>query len=280
MTYKKLFLFSLLSLVSGIASAQTIISSQLQFNPLGITGDCSLNYSTITCTKTGGVAFAPSATVNALNASNISSGTLPAARLPALTGDVTSTVNTVTTVVGKVNGVTFPSSPSTHQVPVVTAANTVTYKTISDCTTGLLQYTQSTDLFSCGTSATSLTLTTPTLTTPTFTAYRETVQAVTAAATTNIDLSLGNIVALSQSTAITSLTFSNCPSSGPAYSLTIERTKDNSATARLITWPASVKWPAATAPILTSTANAVDIITMYTRDACSTFRATSTLDSR
>lgn len=32
---------------------------------------------------------------------------------------------------------------------------------------------------------------------------------------------------------------------------------------RTVTWPASVKWPASTAPVLTTTANAVDIIAFY-----------------
>lgn len=73
--------------------------------------------------------------------------------LPTLTGDVTNSGNVTT--VGKVNGVSYPASPSTHAVPVTTAANTDTYKVIPDCTdTGgnHINYTQSTDAFSCGTS--------------------------------------------------------------------------------------------------------------------------------
>lgn len=42
-----------------------------------------------------------------LNASNLSSGTVPAARMPALTGDVTSTSGSVATTVGKINGVSL-----------------------------------------------------------------------------------------------------------------------------------------------------------------------------
>jgi hypothetical protein len=80
-----------------------------------------------------------------------------------LSGDVTTSGSMATTV-AKVNAVSYGSGPSTHQVPVVTATNTATYKTLPDCTdTGgnHINYTQSSDLFSCGTSgATSGTVTT------------------------------------------------------------------------------------------------------------------------
>lgn len=72
-----------------------------------------------------------------------------------LSGDAT-TSGTLVVTVPKVNGVAYPSSPSTHSVPVITASNTATYKVVPDCTdtTGNhLNYTQSTDAFSCGTSS-------------------------------------------------------------------------------------------------------------------------------
>lgn len=46
-----------------------------------------------------------------------------------LAGDVTTT-DTLTTTVGKVNGVSYPASPSTNTVPVVTSSNTITYETV------------------------------------------------------------------------------------------------------------------------------------------------------
>lgn len=51
----------------------------------------------------------------------------------SLTGDVTAPASSsaLTTTVGKVHGVTYPATPSTNTVPVVTGSNTVTYQQIA-----------------------------------------------------------------------------------------------------------------------------------------------------
>jgi hypothetical protein len=64
----------------------------------------------------------------------------------------------------------------------------------------------------------------------------------------------------------TTFTFSNPPASGTAYTMSIEIIQDASASGFTVTWPASVDWPAATAPTLTATASAKDIFVFTTRD--------------
>ena len=95
---------------------------------------------------------------------------------------------------------------------------------------------------------------------------RELVQSVTAATTTNLDYALGGAIFLSQAADITSLTFTNLPSSGEMAIFSIERHKDATGTARAITWPSAIKWPGGIAPTLTQTSAGWDEITLKTTD--------------
>ena len=74
--------------------------------------------------------------------------------------------------------------------------------------------------------------------------YKQTVEAVSAL---DIDLATGNYFTKTIS-ANSTFTFSNPPASGTACSFTLELTH----TSGTVTWPASVKFPADTAPTLTA----------------------------
>lgn len=79
----------------------------------------------------------------------------------------------------------------------------------------------------------------------------------------DVDLSLGTYFSKTISGA-TTLTFSNPPASGLAIGFAVEINGDGSA----ITWPASVKWPAGTAPTATTTK---EIYTFITTDGGTTY---------
>jgi hypothetical protein len=92
-------------------------------------------------------------------------------------------------------------------------------------------------------------------------------QNVTATATTTIDLTLGNVIQLTQAVSITSLVLNNPSPTNNMMTITLVRVHDATASAYTIAWPASVRWPNNTAPTLTQTANAVDVFMLMTMDA-------------
>jgi hypothetical protein len=89
---------------------------------------------------------------------------------------------------------------------------------------------------------------------------------------TSVNIENGNVIYLNQS-ASTTISFNNPSPSGTACAITIIRQKDSGATARTITWPAGFKWPSATAPTLTQTSLAVDVIETATNDGGTTWYA-------
>lgn len=65
-------------------------------------------------------------------------------------------------------------------------------------------------------------------------------------------------------------TFTAPPNSAQAFSMTIQLTK--TAGTETVTWPASVKWPGGTAPTLTATAGAVDVLAFHTSTGGTSWR--------
>ena len=114
--------------------------------------------------------------------------------------------------------------------------------------------------------------TSPTLTTPTITGLNETKTApAIASGVLALNCASGNVFAVSLNAAITSITFSNIPTTGTAYGLTLALSMNG--TAYAITWPAAVKWAGGTAPTLTSTSAKVDIFVLTTWDGGTTWYA-------
>ncbi len=88
--------------------------------------------------------------------------------------------------------------------------------------------------------------------------------------TTTVDLQTGTNFSSTLS-ANTQFAFTNAASDGSVSAFTLKIVQDASASGFTVTWPTSVDWPAATAPTLTATANAVDYFVFITHDGGTTF---------
>jgi hypothetical protein len=98
-------------------------------------------------------------------------------------------------------------------------------------------------------------------------------QASEAVSALDVDCSAGNYFTKAISSNST-FTFSNIPTSGTAYSFTLE--VDVTGTSTTITWPASVKWTADTAPSLTDTKT--HLFMFVTNDGGTTWRGAALVD--
>jgi len=93
---------------------------------------------------------------------------------------------------------------------------------------------------------------------------------VIATNTITYDLTLGNSFDVSLTANITTTTISNPPASG-TYGEIIIRLKQDATGSRTVVWPASVKWPGGTAPVITAAANSVDRVVLSTIDGGTTW---------
>lgn len=100
--------------------------------------------------------------------------------------------------------------------------------------------------------------------------YAETVVTANSSTAYTVDLVNGNVYELTL-TGNCTITLSNPPATGRAGSVTLILTQDGTGS-RTITWPSSVKWSNTSAPTLTTTAGAVDIIQLLTTNGGTTWR--------
>lgn len=96
-------------------------------------------------------------------------------------------------------------------------------------------------------------------------AYNESISGITASSTTTIDCSTGNNFDIALSASIASLLFTNIPVARRMYFCTLILIQDATGS-RTITWPASIRWQAGSAPVLTTAANKIDMVTLVTYD--------------
>jgi 6-phosphogluconolactonase (cycloisomerase 2 family) len=100
-------------------------------------------------------------------------------------------------------------------------------------------------------------LVSPTITNPTITNYTETVNAITAGTSANIDLSLGTVVTFTISGGNATITM---PTTVAGKSFVLILTQDSSA--RTVTW-STVAWPAGTAPTVSTGSGKKDIFSFF-----------------
>jgi hypothetical protein len=106
---------------------------------------------------------------------------------------------------------------------------------------------------------------------PIFTSYKEAVNTATISTSTHtIDLSLANIFNLNLANASIAVTLSNPPATGIAYSFTLH-CKQDATGSRVLTWPASVRWPNSSPPTMSTGANKIDVFSFFTLDGGTTY---------
>jgi hypothetical protein len=251
------------SATSGLITGANTSSSKLQFNP-----------STGVLTATG---FSGSgASLTALNASNISSGTLAVAY--GGTG-LTSTPANGALDIGNGTGFTRTTLTAGTGISVTNTSGAISIANTGVTTypgAGIVNSTGSawgTSYTTSGTGTVVALATSPSFTTPTLgvatatrltsTEYIETSAAISASA---IDLTIGNYFTKTIS-GTTTFTISNPAASGLVNSFILQLTNGGSAT---VNWFSGVKWAGGTAPTLT--ASGYDDLGFFTIDGGTTWQ--------
>ena len=103
-----------------------------------------------------------------------------------------------------------------------------------------------------------------------FGSYSEVLTTLTSAVTTTLDCSLGQSFVVNQ-TMNTTLAISNVDQTAGRTSSVSLVLKQDATGGRSVTWPTGTKWPLGVAPTLTTTANAINVVTFMTIDGGTTW---------
>jgi hypothetical protein len=226
------------STLTGATLASNVLASSLTsvgtLTSLAVTGDLTVDTSTLKVDSTNN-------RVGVVNAS------------PAYTLDVGGNANVSTGSTYKVNGVDTLSATTLGSA--VAASSLTSVGTLTALTMG-------------GT----VSMADNVIGRPRFTDYAETYTTpAISSGTLTLNIENGNVFRVSRNANISTLTISNPSGTGNACSFTL--IFDANGTSYTVTYPAAVKWPAGTAPTITTTSGRSDMFVFYTNNAGTTWYA-------
>jgi hypothetical protein len=263
--------------ITGFANASVSVNSALLTvgtsfiaNTLGAFHTGTVNAASFTTTNftanTAGV-FPTSNTVG-----NALGNTTARWALSSTTGSFAGAVSGITTLAAGNTTITgFANVTSTIQggagLTIAGAASGITTLAAGNTTiTGFANVSSTLQVAGITTLNANVAMANNTLSNAKLTSYKETVVANTITTNTHtIDLSLSNVFDLTLANAAIAISFTNPPATGTAYSFTIQ-CKQDATGSRVITWPASVKYPNASTPTMSTGANKIDIFSFFTLD--------------
>ena len=81
-----------------------------------------------------------------------------------------------------------------------------------------------------------------------------------------LNLNLGNVFSVTLDNVTCAISITNVPTIANRIASIVVLLTQDAVGGRLVTWPAGTKWPGAAAPTLTIAPNALDIVSLFTRD--------------